>query len=138
MSRENVERVVRLFENTNARDFAAVMDAYAEDVVLAVYGAPYVVGTNDGPVATGKQAVGEWFGDWFRTFDRDYYFDIEETRDWGDRVLIVATHHGRGRASGAPVVRRAAWIYTLSHGKIVRCDAYPDPATALEAAGKSE
>jgi ketosteroid isomerase-like protein len=135
MSQENVEIVVGTFENTNARDFAAVMDAYAEDVVLAVHGVVQGLG---GGGATGKQAVGEWFGDWFRTFDRDYRFEIEESRDMGDRVLIVATHHGRGRGSGVPVTLRAAWIYTVRDGKVSRCDVYRSPGEALEAAGLSD
>lgn len=135
MSEENVQVVVGLFENTNARDFEAVMDAYADDVVLAVHGAAQGIG---GAGAAGRKAVGEWFGDWFSTFDRDYRFEIEETRDWGDRVFLVATHHSRGRASGVPVTQRAAWIYTLRDGKIVRCDAYADREGALEAAGLTE
>ena len=32
MTQQNVEVVVKQFEDTNARDFTAVMDAYAEDV----------------------------------------------------------------------------------------------------------
>ena len=49
--------------------------------------------------ATGKVAVAEWFGDWFRRFGPDYRFDVEEAHDAGDRVLVVATH-GHGRRSG--------------------------------------
>jgi ketosteroid isomerase-like protein len=60
--------------------FAAVMDAYADDVVLDIHGEARGVG---GEGAVGKNAVGEWFGDWFRTFDSDYRFEIDETRDWG-------------------------------------------------------
>jgi ketosteroid isomerase-like protein len=132
MSDENVEVVVGLFENTNARDFEAAMDAYADDVVLHLHGEVWGVG---GRGAVGKEAVGEWFGDWFSTFDRDYQFEIEQARDWGERVLIIATHHGRGRASGAPINQRTAWIYTVRGGKIVQCDAYSDPATALQEIG---
>ena len=131
MSQRNVDTVARLFECTNARDFEGAMETYAEDVVLELHG--------DGQLmsgARGKQAVGEWFGDWFRTFDRDYRFDLEEIRDWGDRVFVAATHHGRGRASGAPIVQRVAWVYTLRDGAIVRCDSYPDPEAALEAEGR--
>lgn len=135
MSKQNVDIVVRLFEDTNARDFAAVMDAYADDVVLVLQGD---VAPDGEGVVVGKKAVGDWFGDWFRAFDADYYFQIDETRDWGDQVLMVATHHGRGRASGAPVAQRAAWIYTLRDRKVVRCDAYRDRAQALEAAGLRE
>ncbi len=135
MSLENVEIVVGVFENTNARNFAAVMDAYADDVVLGIHGEAGGVG---GEGAVGKDAVGEWFGDWFRTFDSDYRFEIEETRDWGNQVLVVATHNTRGRASGVPVTLRMAWVYTVRDGKVVRCDAYADRAEALEAAGLSE
>ena len=131
MSRENVGVVVGMFENVNVRDFSAVMDAYADDVVLGLHGDLWTLG---GREVVGKDAVGSWFGDWFRTFDSDYRFEIEETRDWGDRVLIVARHHARGRTSGVEVNQRMAWIYTVLDGKVVRCDAYRDLQEALEAA----
>ncbi len=135
MSQENVEIVVGQFENANARDFKAVMDAYADDVVLVLHGDLRSI---NGEGATGEDAVGEWFGDWFSTFESDYHLEVEETRDQGDRVLVVATHHVRGRASGAAVSRRTAWVYTVSDEKVVHCDAYFDPAEALEAAGLRE
>ena len=135
MSRENVEIVVGVFENTNARNFPAVMDAYADDVVLALR---FDLAIDAEGELVGKKAVGDWFGNWFRTFDADYHFEIDETRDWGDQVLMVATHHGRGRVSGVPVAQQGAWIYTLRDGKVVRCDAYRDRAQALEAVGLRE
>ena len=134
MSRENVAIVAALFERTNARDFSAVMDAYADDIVLAHHGDVQAVG---GEGAVGKRGVGEWFGDRMQTFDRNYRFEIEELRELGDRVLVVAVHHGRGRASGAEFARRAAWVYTLREGEIVRCDVYDGRAEALEASGFS-
>ena len=132
MSRENVEIVVGTFENVNVRNFPAVMDAYADEIVLSLHGELVALGAEG---AAGKEAVGEWFGDWFRTFGRDYRFEVHETRDWGDRVFIDATHHGRGRASGAPMSDRGGWVYTVRDGLIVRVDAYPDPESALEHAG---
>ena len=132
MSRENVEIVVGTFENVNVRDFKAVMAAYADDVVLAAHGDLVGLGTES---AAGKEAVGEWFGDWFRTFERDYRFEVHEARDWGDRVFIDATHHGRGRASGAPMKGRGGWVSTVRDGLIARIDAYADPGSALADAG---
>ena len=73
---ENVQVALKQFEDTNARDFAGVMDAWAEDVTLILHGEIALTGST----ATGKAAVGEWFGDWFRQFGRDYRFDIEESR----------------------------------------------------------
>ena len=135
MSQENVEVVVGQFENTNARDFKAVMDAYADDVILRLHDWLRNIG---GEAVVGKEAVGEWFGDWFRTFDRDYRFDVDEARDLGDRVLVVATHHGRGRISGAPARQQLGYLYTVREGKISLVEAWADRARALEAAGLSE
>jgi len=135
MSEENVEIVVGQFEGVNNRDFAAVMDAYAEDVVVAAHGE---LRSLAGDGAAGKKAVGEWFGDWFRTFESDYRFEIEETRDWEDRVFVVATHCGRGRASGVPGTLRAAYVYTVRGGKVSRVEVWTDRDAALEAAGLRE
>jgi ketosteroid isomerase-like protein len=135
MSQENVEIVVGQLENTNVRDFKAVMDGYADDVILRLHGWLRNV---DGVAAVGKEAVGEWFGDWFRTFDRNYRFEVDEARDLGDRVLIVATHHSRGRVSGAPATEQMGYLYTVRDGKVSLLEIWTDPAQALEAAGLSE
>ena len=136
MSQENVEVVVGQFEGVNARDFAAVMDAYAEEVTLVIHGD--IVNVTGRAAMTGKEAVGEWFGDWFRQFAPDYRFEIEEVRDFGDRVFVVATHHGRGRSSGVPVELSSAWVYTVRGGKVRRLEAWGDREAALEAAGVEE
>lgn len=129
---QNVEIVVNQFEAVNSRDFAAAMDAYAEDVVLIVHDQ---LGEMVGRAATGKQAVGDWFGDWFRQFAPDYRFEIEQARGAGDRVFLVASHRGHGRASGAPVEGETAYAYTVREGKICRVELFSDRDEALEAAG---
>jgi ketosteroid isomerase-like protein len=137
MSQENVDLVVKQFGDTNAREFAAVMDAWDDDVTLILY-------EDVGPVSTtvtGKVAVGEWFGDWFRQFVRGYRFDLEESRDFGDQVLVVAAHHGQGRRSGVTVEQRTAYVYTVRGGKISRIELWRHQEArdaALEAVGLSE
>src|SRR6266699_336157 len=109
MSQENVEVVLADFENVNRRDWAASIDAYDPDIVL-------VVSSSSGPdagVIRGREAVGRWFGDWFRAFGKDYRFEVEEVRSVGDRVLAVVSHHGSGRASGAKVGQVTANLYTV-------------------------
>ena len=128
----NVEIVVGQFEAVNARDFAAAMEAYAEDVTLTAHGP---LGEMVGRTATGKKAVGDWFGDWFQQFAPDYRFQIEDARGSGDRVFIVATHSGRGRASGAPIEGETAYAYTVREGKVCRVELFSDRDEALEAAG---
>ena len=136
MSQENVKVAVKQFEGTNARDFAGVMDTWAEDVTLVLHGDLGQLSNG----ASGKAAVGEWFGDWFRQFGPDYRFDIEEVHDIGDRVLVFAAHHGHGRRSGVTVEQRTAYVYTLADGKVCRVEVWAegDREAALEAVGLSE
>ena len=134
MSQENMDIVVEQFERTNARDFAGVMGTWAEDVTLVLHGdfVPF------DRTAIGKAAVGEWFRDWFRQFGPDYRFEIEESLDAGDRVFLVATHHGRGRQSGVAVEQRTAYVCTLHKGKVTRVEVWADREAALAAVGLSE
>ncbi len=134
MSQENVDVVCDQFAATNEREFPRVMSYYAEDVELFVHPDAF---THRGTFK-GRDAVGQWFGDWFRTFEPGYRFDIEETRDLGDVVFLSATHHGRGRASGAEVHGQTGYLYTVRGGKVVRLEIYRSPAAALEAAGLRE
>ncbi len=122
------------FAATNERDFPRAMSHYAEDVELFVDPRGFLqVGT-----FKGRDAVGGWFADWFTTFERDYHFDIEEARDLGDVVLVIASHQGRGRTSGVEVHGRTGYLYTMHDGKIARVELYSSPAEALEAAGLRE
>jgi ketosteroid isomerase-like protein len=133
MSHENVEVVCAQFEATNRRDWGAAMNAYADDVVL-------VAGTEISPDAgtvRGREAVGSWFGEWFRSFS-DHRFEIEEAQALGGRVLLVARQHAHGRSSGVEVEATAAWIYTVRAGKIVRVELFNSRDAALESAGLAE
>jgi ketosteroid isomerase-like protein len=131
MSQENVDVVLDQFAATNERDFPRAMSHYAEDVELVVDPDAFL----QGGTFRGRDAVGEWFADWFRTFEPSYRFEIEEARDLGDVVFLSATHRGRGRTSGAEVQGQTGYLYTVRDGKIVRAELYRSPAAALEAAG---
>ena len=114
-SSDDVDIVVDQFKAVNERDFARAMDIYADDVELLV---PRQAGFLAAGTFVGREAVGEWFGDWFRHFQPDYRFDIDEARNLGATVLIIATHHGRGRTSGVEVHGRTTYLYTVRDGKI--------------------
>jgi ketosteroid isomerase-like protein len=134
VSDEDVAVVREQFAATNERDFARAMTYYSDDVELVVHHDAFL---NEGTFR-GREAVGEWFGDWFRTFEPGYHFDIEEARDVGDAVLLVASHRGRGRASGVEVHGRTAYLYRLRGGKIVGVELYATRGEALEAAGAAD
>jgi ketosteroid isomerase-like protein len=131
MSQENVHVVRDQFAATNERDFPRAMSHYAEDVELYVDPSAFL----EGGTFKGRDAVGRWFGNWFATFEPGYHFDIEEARDLGDAVLLVATHRGRGRSSGVEVHGQTGYLYRLRDGKIVGVELYPSRAEALAAAG---
>src|SRR5437764_15355777 len=134
MSQESVEVVRELYECMNRRDWAAILAAFDEDVVLVVHES---VGPDAGSFR-GREAVGRWFGDWFLTFGKDYRFEIEEARSVGDRVLTVARHHGHGRSSGAEVDWVNAHVFGLRAGKVVRLELYGSRGEALKAVGLEE
>jgi ketosteroid isomerase-like protein len=131
VSQADVQVVVDQFAAVNERDFERAMSMYADDVELFVDPRAFL----ECGKFQGREAVGEWFGNWFRTFERDYRFDIEEARDLGQAVLLVASHRGRGRASGAEVHGRNGYIYRVRDGKIVGAEIYPGREEALEASG---
>ena len=131
MSDGSIAVVRDQFEAVNERDWRRAMDHYADDVVLTV---SEESGLNTGTYR-GKEAVGEWFGDWFRTFDRDYHFDITEARELRDGLVYIhATHGGRGRLSGVEVQGENSYLYGVRNGRIVSVGFYTSREEALAAA----
>jgi ketosteroid isomerase-like protein len=131
VSKESIEVVLDQFAATNERDFRRAMSYYADDVELFVDRDAFL----SGGTFTGRQAVGRWFGDWLSTFEPGYRFEIEEVRELGDRVFLVASHRGRGRSSGVEVRAQTGYLYSVRGGKIARVELYGSGDAALEAAG---
>ena len=134
MSSADVSVVRDQFDAVNERDFARAMSHYAEDVVLVVPGEGLQSGTYEG-----KEAVGEWFGDWFRTFAADYRFEIDEARLLEGGVVFLHAHHGgSGRLSGVEVHGENSYLYRVKAGKIIRVGFFSTREEALEAASLPE
>src|SRR3954453_16132181 len=84
MSEGNADLLRRYFEAANRRDFPVVMAMYADDVELVLPDA----WINGGTYA-GKEAVGRFFGDWYRTFDGGPRFELQRLREAGDAVVVA-------------------------------------------------
>jgi len=111
------------------------MDLYPEDVTLTVAAD---TGPNPG-VYEGKEAVGEWFGDWFRSFAPGYRFEIQEARELdGGVIFLFATHAGRGRVSGVEVTGETGYLYRVLAGKISQVGFFSGREEALEAVSLRE
>jgi ketosteroid isomerase-like protein len=72
----------------------------------------------------------------------DAWEDFRETTerivDLGDRVVVLQTVGGRGRASRAHVQQRGALIWTVRDGLVRQIDVFGDQREALKAAGMEE
>jgi ketosteroid isomerase-like protein len=135
VSQPDLDVVLDQFAAVNERDFERAMDRYAEDVRL--FAAP-ASGPKAG-VFEGKEAVGEWFGDWFRTFAPGYRFEVEEARELDSGVILIfATHGGRGRMSGVEVRGETGYLYRVEGGKVSQVGFYSDREEALAAAALPE
>jgi ketosteroid isomerase-like protein len=136
VSQDPVDAIRDQYAAVNERDFERAMSRYAEDVVLRV---PRLEGVQNPGTYEGKEAVGEWFGDWFRTFARDYRFEIQEMRKLaGGLIFMSATHGGSGRLSGAAVHGQNFYLYRVRAGKISHVGFFLARADALEAASLPE
>jgi ketosteroid isomerase-like protein len=134
VSEADIEVVRDQFEAVNEREFERAMDLYADDVVLVVEEGFLNTGTFEG-----KEAVGEWFGDWFRAFGTDYRFELTDVRDLGGGLIyLFASYGGSGRTSGAEVSGERAYLYRVAAGKVTRVQLFPTQEQALEAAALPE
>jgi ketosteroid isomerase-like protein len=134
MAQEDVDVVLDQFAAVNERDFPRAMAHYAEDVELYVDPGAFLTGGK----VEGREAVGQWFADWFATFEPDYHFEIEEASEVGDSILLVASHRGRGRASGVDVEGRTAYVYVVRDRKVVSAALYGSREDALSSIGLAE
>ena len=100
------------FEAVNRRDWTAAMAAYTDDVVLRVPN-----GLLSGEYR-GRDRVGEWFGDWMRTFRGRIYFDIRDLREAGNDVALWAHHTARGEQSGLELEADFFYQFHVRDGKI--------------------
>ena len=133
MSQENVEVVRDHYAATNELDFRRAVSHYAEDVEMVV---PYGIRAG---TFVGRQSVVDWFTEWLGAFAMGARFDIEELVDLDETcVLLVATHHATGRASGVEIEADVVWVYRLEGGKIRHLRHHESRAEALEAAGLDE
>jgi ketosteroid isomerase-like protein len=136
MSDEGFAVIREQYEAVNDREFGRAMALYAEDVVLV---APRMEGVTNPGTYEGKGAVGDWFGDWFRTFATDYRFEIEEMRDLGGGLIFMSARHGgTGRLSGAEVQGENAYLYRVRGNLIRRVGFFSTREDALEGASLPE
>lgn len=132
MSRETLEIVERAVRAATAQpkpDYDTVNELYAADHVLVPAGA------RSGLEHEAQGAAG--FRAWREIVETDLgdpVHELEGVVDVGSNtVLTVTTTRFKTRRSGVAGEQRLWSVITLQQGKIVRTEAYTNPADALDA-----
>jgi ketosteroid isomerase-like protein len=120
----NVEVVREMLEAYLRGDYEAALPAFAHDVEVIT-----ALERFHGPAGVVKEAK-RWEEMW-----SDYRFEVEDLVGAGDKVALLYHQVGNAKGSRIEVDERAAWVYTLREGKIVRLEMFQDRETALRAAG---
>jgi ketosteroid isomerase-like protein len=140
MSRENVDLIRGLFAGAGELDkeeLAAVLPALIEQTCDPAIEWVEDPQRADGRIYHGHEGVRQSWEGWLEQWE-EYGFEVESIRDCGERVLVIATEHGRGRTSGAAVSSHIYSVYTFRAGKILRYQEFYDEHQALEAVGLLE
>ena len=135
MSHDNVETVRRVAEAFNHRDVAGVVEELDPEVEW--HPAMQALVGGNATVYRGPEGVREMMRDFYDTF-ADIQLEVLEAREAGDRVVLIGHLHVRGKVSGVDADSPAAYVVSLSNGKVIRVRTYLDPNEALDAAGLSE
>jgi ketosteroid isomerase-like protein len=132
MSEENVEVVRAAWRAYQERGRDAALEYFAENCVCEDFPelpdrATYT--GRDGWLERDRQFRRPW---------ADIVFKPAEFIDAGSEVVVVATMHGHGKGSSAPMQTTFAFVYEVRDGSVVRDRAFTSRGHALEAVGLSE
>jgi ketosteroid isomerase-like protein len=129
VSHQNVEIVRRAVAALNRRDFPAAFELIHPEAEL-----DWSRRLLDPAVLRGHEGAEQFIEETFEIFG-DVKIEEEEIIDLGEEVVMVGVARFQGRSSGAEVAARAANVWTVRDGKIVRFQLYQDKESALRAMG---
>jgi ketosteroid isomerase-like protein len=129
VSHQNVEIVRRAVAALNRGDFPAALELIHPEAEL-----DWSRRLLDPAVLRGHADAEQFIEETFEIFG-DVKIEEEEIIDLGEEVIMVGVARFEGRSSGAKVAARAANVWTVHDGKIVRFQLYQDKESALRAVG---
>jgi ketosteroid isomerase-like protein len=132
----NLEIARRGWDALNRGDLDTVLSFVHPDVEWRPALGP---GGMEGNVYRGKEAYERWLREELPEVWENFQGEALEFTELPDgRVLLLGYLHSRGRSSGAEVGVPFGQLARFQDGLVIRLDAYPDHASALEAAGPAE
>ena len=121
---DRVELINEMYAAFHAGDAARALSYFDEEVHVDA------TARVDGGVGRGRDELGRIIGQWVGGFD-EWHEDIEEMRQAGEVVCVIAVQHGRGRDTGIETQARYAVTYRVQRDAITSMKLYRDPAAAL-------
>jgi ketosteroid isomerase-like protein len=143
MSKENVERVIRIFSDEFPALYRALSgsgEGFARDTTTFedfVWDTTTFDGWPEPREFHGFNGFVEFLEIWIEPYD-DFRIDVEDVIDSDDLVVALLRQSGRLRGSAQEVEMTYGVVYEFQGSKIRRASAYATPEEALEAAGLSE
>jgi ketosteroid isomerase-like protein len=131
VSETNLEIVRRPHEAWSRRDVDAALELVHEDIE---WHPALTAGGLEGTAFHGPAGIRTYF----RQLDEvwaELSHEVDEIRDLGDRVLVLARFHPIGRESGATVDQPTGLLFTGEGEKVVLAHAFATREQALRAAG---
>lgn len=132
MSQEDVELVRAAYKAWNDRDMDAAL-SFADPNIEVVQDSQIPGATT----AKGRDEFRAWLEGFYDTWER-FELSVQDVRQVGDRIVVVAQVRALGRTTGVPVEARIAHVLTVRDQQAVRWESYTRPDEALEAVGLSE
>ena len=132
MSQENIDivrRGVAAMNRGDAEAFNALCDPRIEMHLVGAVGEPVSYVGSDG-VFQFFRDMGESWAEWG--------FEVEETRDLDQQVLITGRQRGRGRVSGLEIDSPRACVLAVRDGAVTELRYFTEPADARKAVGLEE
>jgi ketosteroid isomerase-like protein len=133
MSKQNVEIVLRLYAEVNARLYGASPDLFVDEYEVDARDVAVDFG-----VVKGFDAVTQALQTYWETFD-GFHLELEEVIHADEQLVVTAVRDGgRIKDSDEEVWERFFHVWTFRDGKVVRLSLHADRHSALDAAGPRE
>jgi uncharacterized protein len=133
MSLENVELVRRGFEAFNSGDIDRILSFTGPDLEIEV--PPGLSAEPD--TYRGHAGVRRYFQSFEEAMD-ELHFHAERFWDAAESVVVDTRVTARGKQTAILVEQRAAQLWTIRGGRVIRIRAYASLSEALETIGLAE
>jgi ketosteroid isomerase-like protein len=133
VSLENVDLVRRGFEAFNSGDIDRILSFTGADFEIVV--PPGLSAEPD--TYRGQEGVRRYFESFDEAMD-EVHFRAEGFWDAAEAVVVDARVTAKGKQTAIPVEQRAAQLWTIRGGRVIRIRAYASLSDALETVGLEE